>query len=109
MNDTLVRMPEVVEFDPEFLAVGPERFHLVAGEGFFYREVLIFCRYVVVGSCCGAAGVEDAYAALTEAFEGLGAGNFVNEVAVDEYGIRITRHTFDDVAVPDLFKNCFHL
>lgn len=109
VNDALVRMAEVVEFDAEFLAVFAKRFDLVAGEGFLNGKVLVFCWYVVVGGGRGAVYVEDLDAALPEAVEGLWAGDFVDEVPIDKHGIGIACHAFDDVSIPDLFKNCLSL
>lgn len=102
-------MTEVVEVDSEFLAVGAKRFHLVAGEGFFDWEVLIFGRNVVVGGGGGAVDVEHLDTAFPESIECLGAGYFVNKMTVDEYGIWIAGDAFDDVSIPDLLKNCLCL
>jgi hypothetical protein len=56
--------------------------------------------------CCGndLSGTEDFEAPVVDAFEGLGAGDLVDEVFVDvEYG-GAALNAFDDVPVPDLFE-----
>lgn len=109
MHNALVRMTEVVKFDSEFLAVISQCFNLVAGEGLFDGQVLIFGGNVMVGSGGGTIDVEHLDASLAKTVECLGTRDFVDEVSVDEDGVGITRDSFDDVPVPNLFKNCFCL
>ena len=109
MHDTLERMAEVIELNAKLLAIGTKRFYLVAGEGLFYRKVLIFRWNVMIGCGRSAVNVEHFDAALTKSVESLGACNFVDEMAVDEDCVWIAGHAFNNVSIPDLFKNCFCL
>lgn len=109
MNDALERVAKVIEFYAELSAILTKRFHLVAGKGFLDGKVLVFCRNVMVGSCRGTVNVENFDAALAKSVECLGAGYFVDKMAVDEYCVWISGHTFNNVSIPDLFENCFCL
>jgi hypothetical protein len=61
-------------------------------------------RNIVIGSGNDLFGAEDFEAPVLNAFEGLGAGDLVDEMFVNvKYG-RSSVNSFDDVPVPDLLK-----
>jgi hypothetical protein len=86
------------------LAVIDQFLDLDPGQLFFYGQVLIEGRDVMVGGGYDALGAEERESSVLEAFEGLGAGNLVDEMFVDiQYGGAAV-NGLDDVPVPDLFK-----
>src|SRR5436190_2055849 len=85
-----------------------ERFELVAAFGVLNRHAPTIgvdprgCRQVVIGNREGQLGAADLAAGEPESFEGLRAGNFVDQVAVDEDQAGAVVATLDYVSVPDL-------
>jgi hypothetical protein len=104
MDDALIRMAETVELDVMFLAILYERLNLDAGQFLFDGEMLIQGRDVVVRGGYDLRRPEDFDAAFFEAFEGLRAGDFVDEMFVDVKHGRAAVDGFDDMPVPDFFK-----
>ena len=82
VDDALAAAAEVVEGDAELAAVLAHGFDLAPGHG-FVDIVLIDGGDVVVEGGEGEVGAADGSAGEAEAFEGLGAGDFVDEVAID--------------------------
>ena len=107
VNDPLKWMAQVIKLNPEFFTVFSQRLDLVTRQRFLDRKMLVFGRNVVVGSGAGAFGIEDFDPAFAQAVKSLGAGYFMDKMAVDKNGIGMAPGTFDNMAVPDLFKYCF--
>lgn len=85
-------------------AIVDQLLDLNPGKLFFYRQVLVDGRDVMVGGGDDAVGAEDFDSALFESFESLGAGDFVDEMFVYIQDRGSAFYGADDVAVPDLFE-----
>ena len=66
-----------------FFTVVDEFLYLYPGEFFLDGQVLVDGGDVMVGGGDDLSGAEDLYSSLFESLEGLGAGDFVNEMPVD--------------------------
>jgi hypothetical protein len=107
MNNTLIRVAEVVEIYAKLLAVFSQGLYLMARQSLFDRQVLIFGRHVMVGCGGGPAGIEYRYASFTQTIESLRAGDLVDKMTVDEEGIRVTSSVFYHMAIPDFIEDRF--
>ena len=102
VDDALAVRAQRVERDAELGAVGGQLGELEAGllveDG---QRAVVRGRGMVRGGD-GALGMTDGQAAPAQPFEGLRAGDLVDEVEVDADDRRSTWFSEDDVVVPDL-------
>ena len=109
VDDSVARIHHSVVGEPELLHIPGKLVHLLLRNGIFYRLVLVVGRGVVVRHAYDLLRPEALDAPLPEAFESLGAGDFV---AVEPVYIELSGTVLDHihhVGVPDLVKQCVHL
>ncbi len=82
VDDTLVVTVQAVEPDPEVFAIFFQRFDLRPGDGIFNHRLIIGGHVVIHGSKSTICS-PDLPVGHPEPLEGLGAGHFVDQVAVD--------------------------
>lgn len=105
VNDSLADIVQVVELNPELLAIVSKRIDLLPGNRVGDGERSIGGGNVVVRSCDRAFGPSDLPARETKPFEGLGAGDFVHEVQVDVENRLFSGLMMNDMMVPDLLEH----
>ena len=107
VDDALVGVAHRVAGDAELGAVGVEDRQLLGRDGVGHRLVDVGGRHVVVGGGDGEVGAVHAPTGQAQPVEGLGRGDLVDQVEVDEEDVRLLRAPgADDVAVPDLLRQC---
>ena len=102
VDDTLTRIVYIIDFNPEVLGVLAERFHLNARllvldalqTGRIGRDVVVRHGYSLF-RCAGLA------AGHAKSFEGLRAGDLVDEMAIDVEAAGAVLGFMGDVGVPD--------
>ena len=104
MNDALADIIHFQIGNIELGAVCGQCFHL--GTAFFIRNALVtaFGRNVMVRNRQRLAGAADRAARIPQPFECLGAGDFVNHVAIDIEQAGAILLNVDNMRVPDLVK-----
>ncbi len=107
MDDALADIIDVEHLDAVFGAVLPQRLDLKAGVIVFDGLCAIRGRHVVVDD--GQRQVRPARfpSRIAQSFEGLRAGDFVNQMTIDiDQAGAIVLH-IDQVGVPDLVEKSF--
>src|SRR5579872_2444954 len=104
VDDALADVVDAVILDAEFLDVAFERFDLLARFRFLDAARTVGRRHVVVGDRDRRVGTAHAAARGAQAFEGLRAGDLVDEVAVDIKEARPVGLGVDEMAFPDLVE-----
>jgi hypothetical protein len=87
-----------------FFAVLYQLLYLDAGQFFLDRQMLVERGYVMVRGGYDLFRPEHFQSTFFEAFEGLRAGDLVDEMPVDIEDGGPAVDSFDDVTVPDLFE-----
>ena len=104
VDDALVGVAHRVAGDAELGAVGRQHGQLLGRDGIGHRLVDVDGGHVVVGGGDGQVGPVDAAAGHAQAVEGLGRGDLVDQVEVDEDDVGLVLVAqVDHVAVPHLF------
>ena len=107
VDDALVGGLDIVEFDTEVVTIAAEGVDLFGGDLVGDEQAVLDagCGDVVVDGGDGAIGAADFAIGEAEAFEGLGAGDLVDEVEVDVEDGRLVGGFGDEVLVPDFFEH----
>ena len=105
MHDPLMGVVEVVQADAKLLAVGSQRVDLLLGDRVCDGQVAIGSGHIMVRCGNGSTGLANFSTGEPEAFEGLGAGYFMNELKVDIEDGLLVGFGENDVLVPDFLKH----
>jgi len=106
VHNPLERMPQGVQVNAKFFAVRTKSFDLMPRECFPDRKMLILGWNVMVCRCGGSRGIEYGDFPRPQTVKCLGAGDFMNEVSVNEEGIRKSIRSSHNVCIPNFLKNC---
>ena len=106
VNDTLVPVLETEVGDAEFLGVLFELGNLGGGDGIDDGQAPRRGGGGVIDGAERQVRTADLDAPLAEAAEGLGRGDFVDQMQVDEEQRRGAFALGDDVVIPHLFDDC---
>ena len=101
VHDALPRIVEIVQPNAELPAILAERVDLLLRDGVGNRQPPIGGRNIVVRRGRGQLGPADFAPAQAQALEGLGAGDLVDQVAVDVEDRLLAGLGVHDVVVPD--------
>ena len=104
MYNSLPRVIQVVELDPEFLAIRSQRIHLFSGNLVSDGQTSIRRRHVVVRSCHRPSRLSNFATRQTQALEGLRTGHFMNQMQIDINDGLLSGLLMDHMVVPDFFK-----
>ena len=102
VHDPLVAVPHRVADDAKLLAVGREDLELLGRHRVGERLVDVGGRDVVVGGGEGEIGAPHAPTGHPQAVEGLGRGDLVHQVQVDEEQVGLALRRPDHVRLPHL-------
>ncbi len=102
MNDALTAVMFVEIFDAEFAGVDRQLVNLRLALRIGDRQRTVGGRHVVIDHSQGLVRRVDRASGEAQAFKGLGAGHFMNEMAVDIEQGGSVRLDVDDMVVPDL-------
>ena len=95
------------KFDAEGVAVGLQRFHLGPGDGVFNVQPVFGGGDIMIHGGEGQLRTADRATGKPHAFECLGAGDFVHQMAIDIQQCRAVRQLTDDMWGPDFFEKRF--
>ena len=102
VDDALAAVMFVEIFDAEIAGVDRQLVDLGLALGIGDRQRTVGGRHVVIDHSQGLVRRMDGAAGEAQAFKGLGAGHFVDQMAVDIEQGGSVRLDVDDVVVPDL-------
>lgn len=105
-DDALLGGLDVEELDAEVGAVLAEGFDLAVGDGIEDVEAILDAGGgdVVVDRCEGAVWAAELAVRHSQAVEGLGAGDLVDEVEIDVEDAGLVGGGYDEVLLPDFFE-----
>ena len=105
VDDALVRVTHGEAGDAELGGVVVEYLQLLGRDRVLDRLVDVLGGHVVVGGGHGQVGPADAPPGQAEAVEGLGRGDLVDEVEIDEEEVGLALGRMHHVGVPDLLDD----
>ena len=105
VNYPLVCVVEIIESDAELFAVSPQGVYLLLGDGVRNWQMAIGSGHVVVWRGDRSAWLTDFAPRQSQAFEGLRAGYFVNEMQINVQNGLFVGFGEHDVLVPDFVKH----
>ena len=106
MHDPLFGIVDVIEFNTEILAIGPQRLNLLSRNVIHDGQVPIHGGDVVIFGGKGLVRSTDFPGRRLEPGKRLGAGDFVDQMQVDIQQ-RLLGIFMNDMLVPDFFEKRF--
>ena len=106
VHDPLARLAHRVQPDTELLAIVCQHLHLLRGDRVAHGQADVGGRHVVVHRGDRQVGAAHGAAGHPEPVERLGRRDLVHQVQVDVQEVGLAVGAVDDVALPDLLRQC---